>query len=269
MRIQQLHNDILKESNFEDSVLDFISSEENFDDWVKHLYKLDRSIGGIGIYNVNVWKPEKTGQGYATGTYSENRGIFRPLQYCAREFLENFIALDTRYLVYMSGAHIEGVSKEIAKKLENIESIRKPLGTVVYKYLFNSESLKDDEGFKLLKACLVINELYCSAKHDFDYETDETDDELIVYAHLFSYEEAAKIYFCCRIHGMHLMEWMKQRKIAPESFVNPANITLDEFLKVGEIWMKNLKFFNPEFAEGGKRWYKEVLRAGRGRPAQD
>lgn len=254
--VEQLYERTIKNGKHEKAILDFISSKENVDDWVKHLYQLEKSIGGVGVHNVNIWKIDSKDQSYITGAYSDCRGIFRAIQYCAGQFLQNFLILDTRYLVYMSGIHIEGIIVEIAEKLENLEEINKPLGTVIHQYLRNSEHFIDPAYSQLLDDSLIINRLFCKAKHKFEYGTDNND-ELGMSTHLFSYKDAVLIYFGCRIHGLRLMKWMKKKGFAPSSFVDPPNISKSEFLKVANEFLGNLKRWEPDLASGGKRWLEK------------
>ncbi len=255
---QRLYEKTVKGSKFETQIKNFISSDEDLDAWTRRLYLVDRGIGGIGVHNVN--RLESGGDPdnpWITGTYHiEDRSIFRPIQYCATVLLRQFIAVDTRYLVDNSCGHIESILKRILVDLTGSQRIEKPMGAVISD-LCEENEFRDRAGSEILAASRAINEVYRSAKHDFDYDYNENSflqsSPLDLESHLFSYEEAAISYFGCRMHGMLLMEWMRDRGIEPTSLSPSGRPSWDEFAAVAHWLSQEIRLWNPEFIKGGKR----------------
>ena len=217
--VQALYASTISGSEFEAEIGEFIASKEGFTRWTHRLRKLDARIGFVGVHNVN--KPrynEDRSDLSVTGAYhSLDRDVFRPLQYCAAMFLTHFIDADTRYLVDNSCGHVESLLKRILAHSSGDGDVEKPMGGVIHDLAKSPEPLRSP-GPNLLDVSTLVNAVYRDAKHEFEFDpfdrTLEYQSDLDLTAHLFSYDEAVLIYFGCRIHGIRLMEWMRERVLA-------------------------------------------------------
>lgn len=143
----------------------------------------DESLDGPSITRLNCNN---------TGRYAvEDRDIFRPLQYCAMDFLkdngadwEDDAEWLARDLIKMSSLHIESLIKNIG----NVFHL--PLGAalrnVIVKSKVHSMTWKQIDTF---------THIYNDAKHNFSHAKD---------THMFSVEDALLSYFVCRKLGAKL-----------------------------------------------------------------
>jgi len=253
--VQNLYETTIKDKEYQKQIDDFIYSDYSYDSWRKKLFEIEKKIGGMGVHNVNAFFMGD--ENHPTGNYrGEDRPIFRPIQYCTRVLLENFIDSDTRYLINMSCAHIEGLLKRIYMRLRNIEEYPRPMGNLIVN-LKTSTIFDNDNGEDLLRISTYINEAYRKSKHDFEMPIEEYQESLDFDTHLHSYEEAMVIYFGCRIHGMSLMELMKNHDMLPDSMKELYMPEYTEFDKITAGYKHNLEVFHPGISDGGKKWLKK------------
>jgi hypothetical protein len=143
----------------------------------------DESLGGPSITRLNCNN---------TGRYAvEDRDIFRPLQYCAMDFLkdkgadwEDDAEWLARDLVEMSSLHIESLIKNIGSVFHL------PLGAALQKAVVKSKV--DPMTWKQIN---TFTHIYNDAKHNFSHAKD---------THMFSIEDALLSYFVCRKLGAKL-----------------------------------------------------------------
>lgn len=261
--VKRLHEETIGRSPLEAWIDKFISSSEGFDRWAKRLYALELKVGGIGIHNVNRMMSSRHHQEPGvTGTYDlEDRDIFRPIQYCAALLLTWFVAVDTRYLVDNSCAHIEEMLKRILKGLSSAKHVEVSLGVAIGR-LESLPVLGDAVASELLDVSRIINKIYRSAKHQFNHapegELHSGASPLDLESHLFGYDEAATIYFACRIQGMRLMDWMNTRGIQPKSMHVTPHVTREEFAKVAARFSSNIRHWEPDLVEEGRRYLDRI-----------
>ena len=143
----------------------------------------DESLEGPSITRLNCLN---TGR-YAT----DDRDIFRPLQYCAMNFRQenksdwkHDSAWHARDLVEMSSLHIESLIKRIGNVLQL------PLGAALRKAIVRRKV--DPTTWRQIEA---FTHIYNDAKHDFSHAKD---------THMFSVEDALLAYFVCRKLGAKL-----------------------------------------------------------------
>jgi len=143
----------------------------------------DESLGGPSITRLNCNN---------TGRYAgEDRDIFRPLQYCAMDFLKDqgadwkddaeWLARD---LVEMSSLHIESLIKNIGSVFHL------PLGAAL-----RNAIVKNKVDSTTWKQIDTFTHIYNDAKHNFSHAKD---------THMFSVEDALLSYFVCRKLGAKL-----------------------------------------------------------------
>lgn len=253
--IRTLYRRTVQRSRFEALINDFASCQEGLDAWTKRLYELERSVGGIGAHNVNTLLVDEESKNPAIiGTYqSEDRDVFRPIQYCAVLLLSQFVALDTRYLVDNGCGHVESALKRILASLTGKSVIERSMG-VVLRDLTKRTELEDDA--EMLEVSRSINTVYRRAKHEF--ATSPSTEAVPISSssdlgnHLFTYEEAVITYFGCRIHGLELMEWMKDRGIAPASTMGLPHSSWEVYVAVAAQLSSNLRRWQPELVHGGR-----------------
>jgi hypothetical protein len=149
----------------------------------KSIIAYDESLGGPSITRLTC---------HNSGRYAvEDRDIFRPLQYCAMDFLkdngadwEDDAEWLARDLVKMSSLHIESLIKNIG------DIFHLPLGAAlrnaIVKRKVNPETWKQIDSFVYI---------YNDAKHNFSHPKD---------THMFSVEDAILSYFVCRKLGLKL-----------------------------------------------------------------
>jgi hypothetical protein len=177
----QEHNEILRQL-----VNDLFSAEEQLRlrelvlvriPNVEAVLAFDDSIVGPSVRRLNCMN---------TGRYAvEDRDVFRPLQYCAMDFLkekgadwEDDAEWLARDLVEMSSAHIEALVK-------NIGQIRHlPLGAALRNAVVKRKVTPAT--WKLVDR---FTRIYNDAKHNFSHAKD---------THMFSVEDALLSYFVCR-----------------------------------------------------------------------
>ncbi|MFQ5910951.1 MAG: hypothetical protein ACE5IJ_09575 [Thermoplasmata archaeon] len=261
---QRLYEMTIRDSQFEAQIINFVSSDEDFDGWIRRLYLLEKRIGGIGIHNVNRLERGKDDDPIITGTYHiEDRPIFRPIQYCAQLLLTWFVIVDTRYLVDNSCGYVEDILKRILEDRGDKQRIEIPMGAVI-NYLGTMQQLKNAHGSEILEVSRIINKLYRKAKHEFDYDHDEIthsqSSPLDLASHLFTYEEAVAIYFGCRLHGMRLMEWMRNRDIELRSLGELPEVGWEEFASITAQFSYNIRHWEPELVRKGKRYLDGLSR---------
>lgn len=136
------------------------------------IFEFDRSLGGIGLFNVNKGR---------TGKYHvDDRDIFRPLQYIYMNLENRYLDLSwyTRDIIHMCGLHLEAIIKRYTGKLNY------PLGKNLY-----DKKITKNINQKLLSELNLIAKLFNSAKHDVSRNKDE---------HLFSIADAIFCYFLTR-----------------------------------------------------------------------
>ena len=253
--IKNLYDETISQKEYQKQIDDFIYSDYDYDKWRKELFEIEKKIGGIGVHNANTFFLGD--ENHATGNYrGEDRSIFRPIQYCTRVLLENFIDSDTRYLINMSCAHIEGLLKRIYMRLRNLEEDFRPMGNLIVT-LKTSTIFNNDNGEDLMRISTYINEAYRKSKHDFEIPIEEYQEALDLDTHLHSYEEAMVIYFGCRIHGISLMELMKNIDMYPDSMKELYMPDYTEFEKITAVYKHNLEVFHPGISKGGKKWLKK------------
>src|SRR6266566_2757034 len=252
---QKLYESTLKPSRVATQVSNFVFSSENLDKWTRRLYLLETQIGGVGVHNVNRLMHSATHTNpWVTGAYHhQDRDIFRPIQYCSAIFLRFFIAADTRYLVDNSCGHVESILKRIHRNLRGGKESEVPMGTVIHR-LSTLDDFADANGVEMLRVSRLVNSVYRLAKHEFEYDAAENEAALDMESHLFSYDEAAFTYFGCRLHGLRLMEWMRNRGMEPKSLSSLHSCSWEEFAKVARIESEGLRSENPGLAKEGKRW---------------
>ncbi len=127
-----------------------------------------------------------------TGRYAvEDRDIFRPLQYCAMDFLkdkgadwEDDAEWLARDLVEMSSLHIESLIKNIGNVLHL------PLGAALRNIIVRQKV--DAITWNQIDR---VTKIYNDAKHNFSHVKD---------THMFSVEDAVLSYFVCRRLGLKL-----------------------------------------------------------------
>ena len=141
------------------------------------LETFDRRLGGPCISML-------TGKDRHGRYASEDREIFRPLQYCAMYLEHSHRELLARATVHMSGLHLESLLKRIG------QIGRIPLGQAIGHQLIRHKldpiTLEQMKGFK---------DIYNAAKHDVDQSKD---------THLFSVADAVLAYLIARQLGMRL-----------------------------------------------------------------
>lgn len=261
---RRLYQKTVKGSRLEAPVNDFTFSREDLDAWTRRLYELERAIGGIGVHNVNTLLVVGERKDTAiTGTYhNEDRDVFRPIQYCAVLLLSRFVALDTRYLVDNSCAHVESILKRILANLTGKSVIERSMGVVI-KDLMRMRELED--AAEILEVSRCINAIYRRAKHEFASDLSggagPNSSPLDIENHLFTYEEAAITYFGCRTHGLQLMAWMKDRGIAPTSTIALRHPSWEEFAAVATQLSYNIRRWQPELVNGGKGYLDGLNRS--------
>lgn len=248
----EIYNLFIKNTPHEKQIIDFINFEGGYSEWVNSLYSLENAIGGIGIHNVNYFKPLAGYPRHISGTYDhEDRDIFRTIQYASVQFTQHFIGLDHRMLVDNSSLHIEGlISRIYQKKVGKKHGI--PMGSKIFK-LKSTLEMSDRQIQDCLDKSLEINKVYCKAKHIVDYDTEE--DPLSLDTHLFSYQEAVIFYFACRILGLELMEWMRENNIPPKSYMNLPEISLEEFNKMIDVSALGLRYWSTN--ECYDNWFEQ------------
>ena len=117
--------------------------------------------------------------------------------------------------------------------------------------------INKEENEYLLRISNHINEAYVKSKHDFEQPIEEYQESLDLNSHLHYYEEAMIIYFGCRIHGLSLMEFMKNIHIYPDSMKEIKEPNYEEYEKISDKLKRNLDYFNPGLGEGGKKWLEK------------
>lgn len=137
----------------------------------------DEGLGGPSIRRLSY---------HNTGRYEiEDRDIFRPLQYCAMNFLvdqkpdwKSDAEWHTRDLIEMSSDHIESLIKNIGHVLHL------PLGAALRNAIVKRKV--DPTTWKQIEA---FTHIYNDSKHNFSQPKD---------THMFSIEDALLAYFVCR-----------------------------------------------------------------------
>lgn len=148
------------------------------------LVKLDSSIPGLGLHNVN----EQTDDGWWVGVYRvEDRPIFRGIQYVGQHLGNIKLEWLARTIVTESCYHVEGSLKRRLAVEGNL-SIGRILGRS------SARSLGED----LLAVLRYLNKfVYNAAKH--------TIEDLELEAHRFSVADALAIYLVCRVLGAQIL----------------------------------------------------------------
>ncbi len=73
-------------------------------------------------------------------------------------------------------------------------------------------------------------------------------------SHLFIYEEAAAIHFGCRLHGMRLLEWMRNRDIELRSLKELPEVDWQEFASIAAQLSYDIRHWEPGLVREGKRY---------------
>lgn len=169
-------------------IKDIYLDEENY--LTKRLWEFDQKIGSVGGYCMGC-DPGKSNPFQGT----EDRPIFRPLQYIRSEIDINNIYDNSRNIIANCGLHLEGVIKRFLfekKILGSIRYSRKTLGETI-KVLEKNNYVSNDIIYNLK----LILSLYNDAKHDVYSRDDRT--------RLFIPEDAITCYFASRIIGKNIL----------------------------------------------------------------
>ncbi len=215
--VVRIYESIIRWNPAEVSILRLLASSEAFHDWALRLYEVDKMIGGFGAHNVDI-NPEGL---RITGAYlEEDRDIFRSIQYCSRTILESLTQLDSRYLVDMSGAHVEDVLK---RYLSHLRPNSRPgsLG-VTLTTLMKSKFSLEAPARQLLDQANTLNQAYVLAKHEFARHALPAGDphSLDADTHTFSFDDAMVAYFAARILGLAMMTPMFKKWGEPKSLTS-------------------------------------------------
>lgn len=154
--------------------------------------RFDQRLGGPSV--LTIADPDRASgtlniPGHGSGRYTiGDRGIFRPLQYCAA-YLENddeTLQRSTRSLIRDASAHIEA----LLKRVDGPGAMRRTLGA-----LLRSESIIKVVDRTTHAQALRFSRINNAAKHEYDHEKD---------THMFSLEDALASYFICRRIALRL-----------------------------------------------------------------
>lgn len=169
---------------------------------IHELNLLDESIGGIGGYCLPI-NP-------VHNPFPHNfiREIFRPLQYAYSDIFCG-ITNHSRYVVWMSGLHLESAVRVILKSkcfLGNLKYYNTTLGKAVVK-LKNLNILPDST----IQALFLFVPAFNKAKHDINMDDSR--------ARLFLASDGILSYIIARILGLILISYFPQKMVvtkAPE-----------------------------------------------------
>jgi hypothetical protein len=151
-------------------------------DSVELAAELDKSIGGIGIHNVNV----RTKDGHLTGRYDiEDRPTYRPIQYVYADLCFPDLEWRTRSIVFESCSHLEACLDRYCK-----EQVFGPFGNLLNSRFGKTLPLKLWNQLDFIRRYL-----YNPAKHYIPKQEE----------HLFSVAEAIAVYYICRKLGLEIL----------------------------------------------------------------
>lgn len=165
-----------------------IIDKRNYDitESVEMVKKIDKTIGGMGIHNVNI----QDKMGNLTGNYQiKDRPIYRSIQYVYVDLYEDNLEWHARDIVYKSCLHIENCLDRYCE-----EKINGPFGSKLYStkgrtlpaHIWNPLSL-------------MCKNVYNLAKHYIPEQVNYED-------HLFSEADAIATYFICRKLGIEILK---------------------------------------------------------------
>lgn len=169
-------------------IKDIYMSEEYYS--TKRFWEFDQSIGSIGGYCMGC-HPGHSNPFQGT----DDRPLFRPLQYSRSEIDLNNIYDNSRNIIRNSGLHLEGVLKYFLYKNKFLGSFRysrKTLGEAI-SILQNTLEFEP----KNINELKLILPLYNDAKHDVFSRGNRT--------RLFTPEDAIIYYFATRIIGKNVL----------------------------------------------------------------
>ena len=154
---------------------------------------LDREIGGITIDQLCYADGLRWRRDYPI----EDRAVYRTLQYAIRDSLQTDLWYTPRNSIYSSCLHLEGVCKKRFKGI--IHGIEwQPLGRIVA--MLRQKKLLVPP---LQEKMDIISLVYNKAKHDFEAESVQMDDELD--SQVYNNLEAISMYFICRKLGVEIL----------------------------------------------------------------
>lgn len=251
--IGRLYAQLIEGSSLEYELLEFLMVERSFLKWLNRLYDIEVAIGGYGSHNIDRFEGAWEAQ-HITGTYhAADRPIYRPLQYCAFRFQSFFIHFDTRSLIELSGAHIEGLLARAASAGGVVGLKGRPLGALI-SGLRQSSQFDDEESGQLLNAADALNKVYRNAKHNWeDYSpTQDRTEPLRAETHMFSYDEAMVYYFGARVTGLSWAKMLFARFREPKSMAAVPRIPKDEYLRICELFSYSIARWDPELLTSSK-----------------
>ena len=151
------------------------------------ILEIDKTIGGVGLYNVERQEGEEW-----TGAYLvEYRPLFRPFQYVIAGLTEADIEWNARDVIENACLHIE---KAIKFRFGIPESNNSSLGI-----LLDKPSIGHALGLTFLQLLKTLNRLvYRMAKHSVE--------EITIDRHRFTPGDALAIFFFCRWAGVEILK---------------------------------------------------------------
>ena len=183
----KLFDEAVKEGISEFLRQDFDNRDEKYK--TDMLWKIDALIGGVGGYCLPSSSSENP---YPAGI---ERELYRPLQYAKEEIDVGYGRVNARYIIAMSGMHLEAACRLLLMNsvLDEFRFSNCTLGKAVHR--IEKKKLLDGN---VIQALYDFVQIYNRSKHEVNQ--DETRERL------FSTDDAIVAYFATRILGVSILQ---------------------------------------------------------------
>lgn len=183
----KLFDETVKEGISEFLRQDFDNRDEKYK--TDMLWKIDALIGGVGGYCLPSSSSENP---YPAGI---ERELYRPLQYAKEEIDVGYGRVNARYIIAMSGMHLEAACRLLLMNsvLDEFRFSNCTLGKAVHR--IEKKKLLDGN---VIQALYDFVQIYNRSKHEVNQ--DETRERL------FSTDDAIVAYFATRILGVSILQ---------------------------------------------------------------
>lgn len=183
----KLFDEAVKEGINEFLRQDFDNKDEKYK--TDMLWEIDALIGGVGGYCLPSSSSENP---YPAGI---ERELYRPLQYAKEEIDVGYGRVNSRYIIAMSGMHLEAACRLLLMNsmLDEFRFSNCTLGKAVHR--IEKKKLLDGN---VIQALYDFVQIYNRSKHEVNQ--DETRERL------FSTDDAIVGYFATRILGVSILQ---------------------------------------------------------------
>ena len=183
----KLFDETVKEGISEFLRQDFDNRDEKYK--TDMLWKIDALIGGVGGYCLPSSSSENP---YPAGI---ERELYRPLQYAKEEIDVGYGRVNARYIIAMSGMHLEAACRLLLMNsvLDEFRFSNCTLGKAVHR--IEKKKLLDGN---VIQALYDFVQIYNRSKHEVNQ--DETRERL------FSTDDVIVAYFATRILGVSILQ---------------------------------------------------------------